>query len=119
MAAKKPTMAQAYKAAKKSTNKKASSSEPEPPLDFNPMYFDADAMFNQKGMKRLPSQGRVDDKTVHIRKGKMTSRDGKYDVKVSTVETPYSELSNTRAGKQSIYESSATKRKTPTKKKGK
>ena len=89
------------------------------PLDFNPMYFDADAMFNQKGMKRLPSQGRVDDKTVHIRKGKMTSRDGKYDVKVSTVETPYSVLSNTRAGKQSIYESSATKRKTPTKKKGK
>lgn len=106
----KPTMAQAVKAAQKSVTKKSAgkkSSSSEPP--FNPTYFDAEAMLNQKGMKRLPSQGRVDDKTVHIRKGKITSADGKYEVNVSTVETPYSAKTNTRAGKQSAYKFSAKK----------
>lgn len=111
---KKPTVAQAFKAAQKASTKKApakktsktksSGSEP-----FDPTYFDGEAMLNQPGMKRLPSQGRVDDKTVHIRKGKITSADGKYEVNVSTVETPYSAKTNTRAGKQSAYKFSAKK----------
>jgi len=120
---KKPTVAQAYKAAQKASAKKAPAKktskkkgDSEPPFNPNPTYYDADAILNQPGMKRLPSQGRVDDKTVHIRKGQMTSADGKYVVNVSTVETPYSAKTDTRAGKQSIYKLSATKAK-PGKKK--